>query len=869
MKLININYRNFLLKTTAKNISKSLLFLFAGLILTFAAAYYTKLDVELQTKREFALTCNEIKTKITTRLYSHAQLLRSGSAYFEASDMVSRKEWKIFIERSKLHKNLPGIQGVGFSAIIKKEQLEQHIQNIRKEGFSEYTVRPAGDREFYTSIIYLEPFEGRNLRAFGFDMYSEPTRRKAMEQARDYDVAALSGKVVLVQETDKDLQAGTLMYVPVYRNGLPTNTIEERRAAIIGWVYSPYRMVDLMEGILGRWDLNDNDKIHLQVYDNDSISRNSLLFDSQKNDSIAHNEITNLILTIPIEFNEKKWTLRFSQSNEYFSYLHIKVFLVFLSCMSISLLIFFLALSLFNTRFRAQQLAEKLTLELKESEVKFRTIFENAGIGQALMDINGVHIDINQRAAKVYGLSAEQIIGKSIFDFLPYDIANRYLQQNRELIEKDGKRDYEDTFPTPEGNKTFSISDCCLKDTTGNCYALLSSSKDITERKQAEELLFQAKQTAEESEMHIRSISDNLVNGMIYQVIILDESNRKFTYLSDNVEKYYGCTAKEAKENPSLIYSKTHPEDLQKLIDGELDALKNMSEFKAEIRIMRPDKSYRWAQLISKPRKHNELIHWDGIVFDISEIKQAELTIQRQNKELLKLNIDKDRFMSILAHDLKSPFSSILGFSQLLINNIHKYDIVKIEKQVSVINNVAQNTFNLLEDILLWTRSQSGNLPFEPSELDFEKCCNEIVEFLKLNTNSKSITINCIDTQNIIVYADINMLNTILRNLISNAIKFTNIGGNVSINAEQNNASITITVSDNGIGISPSILAKLFDPTQIVTTMGTDNEKGTGLGLLLCKEFVERHGGKIWVESVLGKGSVFKFTLPFKTIKLA
>ena len=177
----------------------------------------------------------------------------------------------------------------------------------------------------------------------------------------------------------------------------------------------------------------------------------------------------------------------------------------------------------------------------------------------------------------------------------------------------------------------------------------------------------------------------------------------------------------------------------------------------------------------------------------------------------------------------------------------------------------AQNTFILLEDILLWTRSQSGNLPFEPSELDFKICCYEAIEILKINANNKNITINYVETEKNVVYADINLLNTILRNLISNAIKFTNIGGNVNIYAKQNSASIIITVSDNGIGISPKILAKLFDATQIVTTMGTDNEKGTGLGILLCKEFVEKHGGKIWVESEVGKGSEFKFTLPLNT----
>ena len=242
-----------------------------GISLTIATAIYTKKKLEAQSKNEFTLTCNEIKSKITTRLHSHAQLLRSGASFFASSDDVSRNDWKSFIQSSRLDKNMPGIQGVGFSTIVKKDELQKHIQKIRHEGFPDYTVKPKGDREIYTSIIYLEPFTGRNLRAFGYDMYSEPIRRKAMDQACDYDIAALSGKVVLVQETEKDLQPGTLMYVPVYKKGLPTSTIKERRAAIEGWVYSPYRMIDLMQGILDKRDLNDKNKIHLQIYDNESI----------------------------------------------------------------------------------------------------------------------------------------------------------------------------------------------------------------------------------------------------------------------------------------------------------------------------------------------------------------------------------------------------------------------------------------------------------------------------------------------------------------------------------------------------------------------------------------------------------------------
>jgi PAS domain S-box-containing protein len=240
----------------------------------------------------------------------------------------------------------------------------------------------------------------------------------------------------------------------------------------------------------------------------------------------------------------------------------------------------------------------------------------------------------------------------------------------------------------------------------------------------------------------------------------------------------------------------------------------------------------------------------------------AEGKLKANETILEKLNADKDRFISILGHDLKSPFNALLGLSELLTENIRKYDIDKIENLVNHINKSAQTTYNLLEDILLWARTQQGKIPFKPQILSFRNICMDILEILKPNTDAKNITINYNPADEINIFADIDMLQTVLRNLVSNAIKFTNKNGVINISAEENSGNVTISVSDNGIGIAPDNLTKLFDIAQVLTTTGTAEEKGTGLGLILCKEFVEKHGGKIWAESKYGKGSEFKFTMP-------
>jgi signal transduction histidine kinase len=165
----------------------------------------------------------------------------------------------------------------------------------------------------------------------------------------------------------------------------------------------------------------------------------------------------------------------------------------------------------------------------------------------------------------------------------------------------------------------------------------------------------------------------------------------------------------------------------------------------------------------------------------------------------------------------------------------------------------------------LWARTQQGKIPFKPQILSFRNICMDILEILKPNADAKNITINYNSADEINIFADIDMLKTVLRNLVLNAIKFTNKNGAININATQTHSNATISVSDNGIGIAPDNLTKLFDIAQVLTTKGTAEETGTGLGLLLCKEFVEKHGGKIWVESEVGKGSDFKFTMPIFT----
>lgn len=250
--------------------------LLASLVLTALAWRISETFVHQRANDRFQFEVADITLAIERRIRDYEMVLRGGLGLFAVTDAVTRECWQKYVSSLSIDTYFPGIQGIGFSKVIPPAELADHIAKIRSEGFPSYSVRPDGKRELYTSIIYLEPFSGRNLRAFGYDMFSEPVRRAAMERARDTGKMAISGGVTLVQEDETDIQRGFLMYLPVYRKGSPSGTAEERRAALSGFVYSPFRIKDFMLGILG----SGVEGISFEVFEGNKVSADTILYDS-------------------------------------------------------------------------------------------------------------------------------------------------------------------------------------------------------------------------------------------------------------------------------------------------------------------------------------------------------------------------------------------------------------------------------------------------------------------------------------------------------------------------------------------------------------------------------------------------------------
>lgn len=299
-----------------------------------------------------------------------------------------------------------------------------------------------------------------------------------------------------------------------------------------------------------------------------------------------------------------------------------------------------------------------------------------------------------------------------------------------------------------------------------------------------------------------------------------------------------------------------HPDDFDFCLHTYVAAFDKREAFLMEYRLKNKFGEYRWIRDFGRPfyDLDDTFLGYIGSCYDITEIKDNEL-------RLMELNATKDKFFSIIAHDLKSPFSSIVGFSEHLVELVKENNYSHIDEVAAIILNSSNRAMDLLSNLMTWSQIESGRMPFKPENLDITSDVSEAISFIKPNALQKSINIENKITSTFQVFADKYMISTVLRNLLSNAIKFTENGGKVTIFSTTDKNELTVTITDNGVGISKDRIDKIFTINKGYSTPGTNKEKGTGLGLILCKEFIEKHHGKIWVESNVGSGSSFNFSL--------
>ncbi len=354
---------------------------------------------------------------------------------------------------------------------------------------------------------------------------------------------------------------------------------------------------------------------------------------------------------------------------------------------------------------------------------------------------------------------------------------------------------------------------------------------------------------------------ENMANTAPVMIWIADVEGL-FSFLN---KVWLDFTGNEMGDDLGMNWLKNvHPEDLEKLLGYYQNAFSSKTSFSCEFRFKRKDDIYRWIMINGTPRFSREGIFMGfiGSCTDISEQKESEEKIQKINIELEKINATKDKFFSIISHDLRSPLAGLMQILSIIADDYDSLPNDEKQQMITDAANASKRTYSLMENLLEWSSVQTGNIPFNPQEITILPLLNNIEALYNQNLMSKGITLKINVEPEISVFADKKMTEKILRNLISNAIKFTYPKGTVSVSSEPGNDFVVIKIIDTGVGIKTEKLSELFKVDKIQSTWGTAMETGTGLGLILCKELVERQNGKIWVESKEDEGATFYFTLP-------
>lgn len=335
-----------------------------ALLMTLVLWRQSEREVFHRQQDHFLRLAEKQRNILNSRMHDYEQVLRGGAALFAASNTPSREQWRVYVDMLELDKTLPGILATGFAVMVPNQARSAHEDAIRAEGFPRYAIFPPGDRDMYSSIVYIEPFKGRNLRAFGYDMYSDSVRREAMERARDTGQPALSGKVTLVQELGTGVQPGFLIYFPVYRSDLPHDTVAARRQALIGFVYSPFRSFDLLNGVFD----TSTQLLEVELYDSHPALGN-LLYSSKATRGRAK-----YMSEVPLRIGGHTWVIRFHSGPRFdATEASNQPMVILLGGLALSLLLF----SVLYMNARHRRTMRSTAVKLEQSLDSYKTLVEN------------------------------------------------------------------------------------------------------------------------------------------------------------------------------------------------------------------------------------------------------------------------------------------------------------------------------------------------------------------------------------------------------------------------------------------------------------------------------------------------------------
>lgn len=829
---------------TSRPYTDSLAVLLIMLTCTGLVLYQVDRGVDTAAQLNFQSYVEKTHEAVKSRMRAYEQVLRGGVGLFQASQEVSRQEWHVYVTALKMEENFPGIQGVGFSKRIHSAELDRHIRQVRAEGFPEYTVKPPGERPEYTSILYLEPFNARNQRAFGYDMFSEPVRHAAMAAARDSGKATISGKVVLKQETSTDVQFGFLMYLPLYAKEVALDTPAQREQALLGYVYSPFRMNDLMRGILGGEGEAAN--IDLEIYDGEGVSDKVLMYDS---DGVMHGKNADghrLFSDVQkIEMQGRTWTLAVTSTPTFEARIdHSKPLIVAIAGVIISLLFSAVVWTLATHRTRAQMLAKRMVDALQRQEALTQAIVDDAADGIITISERGTMLSFNHAAERMFGYEAREAMGRNVNMLMPepYHSAHdgyitNYLATGEKKIigigrEVSGIRRNGEVFPME-----LSVSEVRI---TNGSHLFAGIVRDITERKRVGEAL---RRSEERFDLAIRGSNDGLWDW---------DMNANRVYFSPRWKSMLGYAEDEMGEALDEWRKRIFPDEVDRVMAGLRAYLDGRTEhYQSEHRMRHKDGHYVWVldRGIAQRDAEGKPYRMVGIHTDISKQKQME-------------NL-KSEFVSTVSHELRTPLTSIRGSLGLVAGGVTGELSVQARELIDVAYKNTERLLALINDILDIEKIQSGKMDYHFKPQALMPLIEQVIASNAGYAEQYNITYQLTaGLHGVMVNVDGERLMQVMSNLLSNAAKFSHAGGRVEVAVTVDKQRVRVAVTDHGVGIPDEFRERIFDKFTQADSSDTRHKGGTGLGLSISKAIIEMMHGELGFDSRIGVGTTFYCILP-------
>jgi PAS domain S-box-containing protein len=813
-------------------------------------------QTEERNRRHFDEYAETMVVAIRKRLIECEMIMQGGAGLFSSSTEVTREQWRNFVTYRRVQGHLPGtqwrfpgIQVIGIARRVHHADLPRHLQKIRSEGISDYTISPPGEREEYSPIIFVEPFDVENEPAVGFDLLSEPLRRKTLELAGSTGSCVISEKIILHSDSKKLNVHGFLLCLPIYEAEKPLLTVEERRAALWGYVVAAFHIEDLIRGI----SLDAGHKIKLEIFDGPVASQSALMLDSQ----VSSNDCSNSMFTVSkiLDLYGRQWTFLFRATKVFEAQAADRLPRTLLAVsIVISLLIFLFLKMLEGTGERALALARDLTRELEDERAWLGTVIDTAMDAIIALNKEGLILVWNSSAVRMFGYTAEEALGKDFHSILTppqfYEAAMKGFRSFQKTggpsilgltheifaLRKDGER------------VPVEITVSMRKNHERN--GIVAVVRDITERKKV-----QAQIVAERKRFY-------QVLETLPAFVALIGQDHSLPYVNRQFRERFGDPA--GRTCHETIFGKA----LQCSDCRTFEVFRTGSpEF------------WGWTGLDGRIYQIHDYPYTDSdgspmvleLGLDITDQKQAEgERVARQAAE--SANRQKSLFLSNMSHEIRTPMNAILGFAQILERDPKLSS--RQREQIGSINRSGQHLLSLINDILDMSKIEAGMNVLNPVAFCLQDLIDDLAMMFRSRAEAKNLQFFVERDANLpyCVMADAGKIRQILINLLGNAIKFTDAGG-VSMRVmatspanppaeKAKTLQLRVEIEDSGPGISATELTNIFTPFaqgEAGVIAG-----GTGLGLPISRRLAEMMGGSITVETTVGRGSCFRFDMPLE-----